>query len=95
MSVKDWVIAQNKDPAIREIKYLINNKRLKGRKVYSQDLQIVKQYIREHSQLVLCGGPIQMGYPIKERLKCFTVSDSQNYQKKALQGCHDDIGHGN
>ena len=26
MSVKDWVIAQSKDPAIREIKYLINNK---------------------------------------------------------------------
>ena len=35
MSVKDWVVAQSKDPAIWEIKYLINNKMLKGQKVYS------------------------------------------------------------
>ena len=34
MSVKDWIIIQGKDPAIKEIKYLIKNKRLKGRKVY-------------------------------------------------------------
>ena len=33
MSIKDWVITQNQDPAIGEITYLINNKRLKGRKV--------------------------------------------------------------
>ena len=33
ISVKDWVITQQKDPAKREIKYLINNKRLKQRKV--------------------------------------------------------------
>ena len=32
MSVKDRIIAQSKDPAIREIYYLINNKRLKMRK---------------------------------------------------------------
>ena len=31
MSVKDWIIAQSKGPVIRKIKYLINNKRLKGR----------------------------------------------------------------
>ena len=30
MPVKDWVITWTKYPAIREIKYLINNKRLKG-----------------------------------------------------------------
>ena len=30
MSVKDWVVAQSKDLAIREVKYLINNKRLRG-----------------------------------------------------------------
>ena len=41
MLVKDWIISQNKDPAIREIKYLISNKRLKGRKVYLQDAQII------------------------------------------------------
>ena len=29
MSVKDWIITQSKDHAIREIKYLIHNKRLK------------------------------------------------------------------
>ena len=39
ISVKDWIITQNKDPAIREIQYFINNKRLK---VLSQDAQITK-----------------------------------------------------
>ena len=39
MSVKDWVVAQSKDLAIREIKYLINDKKLKGWNVYSWDPQ--------------------------------------------------------
>ena len=30
MLIKDWIIVQSKDPPIREIKYLINNKRLNG-----------------------------------------------------------------
>ena len=34
MLVKDWIITQSKDPSIREIKYLNNNKELKGWKVY-------------------------------------------------------------
>ena len=76
MSVKDWVIRQNKDPAIRENRDLINNKRLKGRKVYSQDPQIVKQYLRQYSHLVQHGGPMQTSYPVKERLKCIIVTDS-------------------
>ena len=46
MSVKDWVIVQSKDPAIREIKYLINKKKLKGQKVYLWDPQIIKHYLR-------------------------------------------------
>ena len=46
---KYWVMAQSKDPAIREIKYLINNKKLKGQKVFSWDPQITKQYVRQHS----------------------------------------------
>ena len=37
MLVEDWTITQNKDPAIREMKCLINNKKLEGQKVYSQD----------------------------------------------------------
>ena len=32
MLVKDWVITQNKDPEIREIRYPLNNKRLKNEK---------------------------------------------------------------
>ena len=44
MLVKDWVVAQSKDPVIIEIKYLINNKKQKGWKVYSQEPQITKQF---------------------------------------------------
>ena len=51
--MKDWIITQNKDPEIREIKYLINNKRLKGRKIYSQDASSTKQYLRQSGHLVL------------------------------------------
>ena len=46
MLEKDWVIGQSKDPEIREIKYFISNKKLKGHKVYSQDPKITKQYLR-------------------------------------------------
>ena len=53
--VKDWIVTQGKDSAIREIKYLIHNKKLKGGKLYLQDPQITKQYLRQHSHLVLCG----------------------------------------
>ena len=53
MSLEDWIVAQSKDPAIREIKYLISKNKLKGCKVYSQDPQIIKQYLRQHSHLVL------------------------------------------
>ena len=56
MLVKDWVVAQSKDPRVREIKYLINNKKLKGCKVSSQDPQVTKQYLRQCSHLVLCKG---------------------------------------
>ena len=35
MLVEVWIVAQSKDPAIRENKYLISKKKLKGHKVYS------------------------------------------------------------
>ena len=38
-------------------------------------------------------GPIQKGDPIEERLKCCAASNLPELSKKALQGCHDDIGH--
>ena len=56
MLVEDWVVGQSKDPAIREIKQLISKNKLKGHKVYSQDPQIIKQYLRQCSHLVLCKG---------------------------------------
>ena len=36
MLAEDWIVAQSKDPAIREIKYPISKNKLKGNKVYSQ-----------------------------------------------------------
>ena len=56
MSAEDRVVAQSKDPLIREIKYLINNNELKRCKVDSQDPQVTKQYLRQHSHLVLHKG---------------------------------------
>ena len=34
MSVEDWIVAQNKDPVIRKIKYLISKEKSKGHTVY-------------------------------------------------------------
>ena len=42
MSVEDWVVAQSKDPMIKEIKYHFNNNKLKGCRVNSWDPQITK-----------------------------------------------------
>ena len=56
MLVKDWMVAMSKDPTIREIKYIINYKKLRGQKVYSWDPQITQQYLRQCSPLVLQKG---------------------------------------
>ena len=46
MSEKDWLIAQNRDPVIRNIKYLMNKREHMGRKVYLQAAPCIKQYLR-------------------------------------------------
>ena len=67
MSVKGWTITQSKDPAIRKIKNLINDKKLKGWRMYSQDLQNTKQYLRQHSHLLLSEGVLyRLVTPSKE-----------------------------
>ena len=40
ISLKDWIVVQSQDPAIREIKYLISNNKLGGSKMYLQDPQL-------------------------------------------------------
>ena len=37
MALEDWIIAQNQDPTIREIRYFISKNKLKGCKMYLQD----------------------------------------------------------
>ena len=56
MSLEDWIIAQSQDPAIREISTLLAQINKKGCKVYSQDPQLMKLYLRQHSHFVLCKG---------------------------------------
>ena len=53
MLLKDWIILQGQDSEIREIKYLISKNKLKGQKVYLQDMQTLKQYLLQHSLLML------------------------------------------
>ena len=80
MSVKDWVNIHQEDPTI-------NNKRLKWRKVYSQDAQIIKQYLRQHGHLVLCWGSYTDGQPpSKKDQNALQLVIPQDYRKKALQG---------
>ena len=52
MSEKDWVIVPNRNPAIREIKYLMD-KKLIGMKIFLWVTPSVKHYLRQHSHLVL------------------------------------------
>ena len=94
MSVEDYFLDQSKHPAIREIEYLINNNNLKGCKVYSQEPHITKQYLRQYSHLVLFKGVLYRWVtPSKEDWNALQLVIPQSYQKKALQGCHDDIKH--
>ena len=94
MSVADWAGAQSKDPAIREIKYLINNKKLKGHKVYSQDPQVTKQYLGQCSYLVLWIGVLYRWVtPFKGDQNALQLVILQSYPKKAIQGCHDCTGY--
>ena len=82
MMVKDWIITQSKDPAIREIKYLINNKKLRGQRVYSQDPKNTKQYIRQCSHLVLCEGILyRCVTPAKEDQNTLQPVIPQTYQR--------------
>ena len=94
MLVKDWVVAQSKDCVIREIKYLINNKKLKGHNVYSWDPQVTKQYLRQCSHLMLWKGILYSWVtPSNEDQNALQLVILQSYEKKALQGYHDNIGH--
>ena len=94
MSAEDMVVAQSKDPTIREIKCLISKNKLKGYNVYSWDLKVTKQYPRQHSHLVLHTRVLyRYKTPSKEDQNALQLVISQSYQKKAIQGCHDDIGH--
>ena len=61
--------------------------------MYSQDPQTAKQYLWQHSHLVLCKGVLYRRVtPSKEDWNALQLVIPQSYQKKALQGCHDDIG---
>ena len=94
MSVEDWVIAQSKDPVVREIKYLINNNKLKGHKVFSWDPQVRKQYLRQCSHSVLHKWALyRWVIPSKEDQNTLQLVIPQSYQKKELQRCYDDIRH--
>ena len=53
MLLEDWIVAQCQDTVKREIKYFIRKNKLKGCKVYLQDPQIMKQYLRQCSHLLL------------------------------------------
>ena len=55
MPLKDWIMAQSQE-SDKEIKYLICTNKLKAQKVYLQDPQIMKQYLRQCSYLVLHKG---------------------------------------
>ena len=94
MSLEDWIMAQSQYPAIREMKYLICNNTLKGCKVYLQDPKIVKPYLRQLSHFLLHKGVLYRQVTLsKEDRDSLQPVIPQYYQKKALQGCHDDIGH--
>ena len=92
--VADWVVVKSKDTVIREIKYLISKTKLKGHRVYSWDPHITKPYMRQCSHLVLFKGVLYRWVtPSKADQKALQLVIPQSYQKKALQGCHDDIWH--
>ena len=60
----------------------------------SQDAQITKQYLRHHNHLVLCGGVLyRLMPPSRKDQNTLQLVIPQNYQHKALQGCHDDNRH--
>ena len=56
MSLDCWIVAQCKDPTMREIEYLISKNKLKRCKVSLWDPHIMKQYLRQCSHLVLHKG---------------------------------------
>ena len=94
MSLKDWIVAQSQDTPIREIKYLISKKRLRGCMVYLQGQQITKQYLQWCSHLVLCKGVLYRQVILsKEDRNSLQVEIPQSYQEKGLQGCHDNVEH--
>ena len=62
--------------------------------MHSQYPQITKQYLRGCSHLVLCRRVLYRWVtPSKEDQDALQLVIPKSYQKKALQGCHDDIRH--
>ena len=90
---RGWDHGPKSRPSDKGIKYFISKNKLKGFKVYLQDPQIMKQYLRQCSHLVLHRGILYRWVTLsKEYQNALQLVIPQIYQRKVLQGCHDDIG---
>ena len=85
MFLEDWIVAKSQDPVKREIRYFISKNKLKGHRMYLQDPQIMKEYLRWHSHSVLCKGVLYRWVtPSKEDRNALQLLISPRLQKESF-----------
>ena len=97
MSVRDWMAAQREEKGLRKVIDLYEAKRLtKSHKGEGLDMGSLEErgLWQNRSQLVMRQGLLyrKVRRP-GENVACMQFVLPTKYQKMAIQGCHDDVGH--
>ena len=94
MILQEWAEAQKADTMIDQIIKLYQGRGIQTTKVGGEAHQEVKQFMRQSSQFKLCQGVLyhKIGH-IRQDHNYLQLVLPEKYRKKAMQGCHDDLGH--
>ena len=92
MTSLEWCHIQAQDPILSQIMREINNKCLGKMKIKVGMPSEWKALIRNRTQLILKHGVLYKKARVNARTKQLMVVP-QSYRQRAMEGCHDQVGH--
>ena len=92
MTSLEWCHIQTQDPILSQIMREINNKSLGKMKIKMGMPSELKALIRNRTQLILKHGVLYKKARVNAKNQA-TMVVPQSYRQRAMEGCHDQIGH--
>ena len=94
MTNEEWIKEQKADPLIGEIRQLLVNRTLTKRKGQRGDTELMKQMLKHRQQYVLRNNLVfRRVKSTKEGPPTMQFLLPPKFRERALEACHDDIGH--